>query len=38
LIGAVNQQLDEPIVLEDGHSRFALAPVDQDFPLHATIP
>ena len=28
LIGAVNQQFDEPIVLEDGHSRFARAPVD----------
>ena len=38
LVGAINQQLYEPIVLEDGHPRLALASVDQDLALHATVP
>ena len=34
VIGAVDQQLDQPIVFQDGHARLALAPVDQDLALH----
>ncbi len=34
MIGTVDQQLDQTIILEDGHARFALAPVDQDLALH----
>ena len=36
VIGTVDQQLDQPVVLEDGHAGLPLAPVDQDLALHAS--
>ena len=35
VVGTVDQQLDEPVVLEDGHAGLPLAPVDQDLALQA---
>ena len=35
VIGAVDQQLDQPVVFEDGHAGLALAPIDQDLALQA---
>jgi len=33
VIGTVDQQLDQPIIFQDGHASFPLAPIDQDFTL-----
>ena len=33
MVGAVDQQLDQTVVFEDGHAGFPLAPVDQDLAL-----
>ena len=36
MIGTVDQQLDQAVVLEDGHPGLARAPIDQDFALQAS--
>ena len=33
VVGAVDQQLDQTVVFQDGHAGFPLAPVDQDLAL-----
>ena len=33
MVGAIDEELDQPIVFEDGHAGFPLAPVDQDLAL-----
>jgi hypothetical protein len=38
MVGAVNQQLDKPVVLEDRDPRFARATVDENLALHKAIP
>ena len=35
MVGAVHQQLDQPIVFQDGHAGLPLAPIDQDLALQA---
>ena len=35
MVGAVDQQLDQPVVFQDGHAGLPLAPVDQDLALQA---
>ena len=35
VVGAIHQQLDQPVVLQDRHAGFPLAPVDQDLALQA---
>ena len=34
VIGAVDEELDQPIIFQDRQARFALAPVDEDLALH----
>ena len=34
VVGTVDQQLDQPIVFQDRHAGFPLAPVDEDLALH----
>jgi hypothetical protein len=38
VVWAVHQQLDQTVVLDYGHAGFPLAPVDQNFALHAGKP
>ena len=38
VVGAIHQQLHQPVVLEDGHAGLPLAPVDQDLALQAVRP
>ncbi len=38
VVGAIHQQLDQPVVLQDRHPGFPLAPVDQDLALQAFLP
>jgi hypothetical protein len=38
MIGPVDQQLDQPIVFEDGDPRLALAAVDEDLAFQAGCP
>jgi hypothetical protein len=33
VVGPIDQELDQPIVFQDGHAGFPLAPVDQDLAL-----
>ena len=37
MVGTVDQQLDQAVVLEDGHAGLPLAPVDQDLALQACL-
>ena len=38
VIGPVDQELDQPVVFQDGHAGFPLAPVDQDLTLQTGPP
>jgi hypothetical protein len=37
MVGTIYQQLYQPIVFQDGHAGFALAPIDQDFTLQCDL-
>ena len=37
VVGAVDEQLDQTVVLQDGHAGFPLAPVDQDLALQVCL-
>jgi hypothetical protein len=37
VIGPVHQQFYQPIVFQDGHAGFPLAPIDQDFTLQCDL-